>query len=177
MDYIVATSARTGSNFLQRLTLLNGLANPTEFFHKAFGFGEATAQGIPTEQWLERANSENAVDGVFGVKVMTTHLESMARHAVPLERDVENITICLFPDARYVYLYREDIFRQAISVWRAAETGEYIKFSSLARPAKPSPRPCLTRKTRGNAGLNNNLEPPARVDLPPARDCSLCARL
>ncbi len=129
IEYVVATTGRTGSNLLQRLLRNNGLGNPDEWFHQdLFGFGQAVADGVSSEAWLERMRREKTQDGCFGTKMMATHVREI-RHA--MEQEVEwdfGVLPALYPDAKYIYLWREDVDRQALSFFRAKTSGRWLRW-------------------------------------------------
>jgi LPS sulfotransferase NodH len=67
--------------------------------------------------------------GVLGVKIHSDQLEHLARElrhvqGRPLEEpDAAELLPRVFPDATYVHIAREDVDRQAVSLWTALETG------------------------------------------------------
>lgn len=142
LQYVLATSGRTGSNLLQRLLDNNGLNNPHEWFHsELFGFAKAAESGITTEQWLERMRREHTRDGVFAIKLMTNHPREIRPFmATPVESEQE-VVRTLFPDAKFIFLRRKDVDRQAVSIWRAQVTGKWIQWA--AESERPRERPPL----------------------------------
>jgi trehalose 2-sulfotransferase len=127
LDFVLSTSGRTGSNVLQRLLRNNGVCDPNEWFHPRFGFGDAVANGVSTEEWLAETRRKQARNHTFGVKVMAVTMDLMGRHMRPPEPDRGAVLTRLLPGARYVFLYREDTFRQAISSWRALVSRQWIQ--------------------------------------------------
>jgi LPS sulfotransferase NodH len=88
---------------------------------------------------LRRGTTSN---GVFGAKVMwfaLTHLMSLTDGSTgaDLAADPDHIA-GLFPNVHYVYLTRRDTVAQAVSLWRARQTGEWHRdeFSASAKPAE-----------------------------------------
>lgn len=165
VDYIVATTGRTGSNLLQRLTRNNGLADPNEWFHPdLFGFRRACEEGVTCEAWLERMRREQTVGGVFGSKIMATHPRDMRPHMAhkgPFADDMD-VLACLYPQAKYIYLWREDVDRQALSFFRAKTTGQWTRWKNAAGEEGASP-PALDvdfveRDVRHIAMLNRRWE-------------------
>ncbi len=146
LDYVVATSGRTGSNLLQRLLKNNGLNDPHEWFHPTlFGFQEAAKGGMTCEQWLVQMRRENSIDGVFGTKLMASHPKQMMPHMAGGVGDESSLVESLFGEARFIYLWRDDVERQALSFWRAQTSGKWAKWRDEP-PAERSDPPALDMK-------------------------------
>jgi LPS sulfotransferase NodH len=72
---------------------------------------------------LAQGISEN---GVFGMKIQWMHVETLSRE-LGLGRD-EDVLEVLWPGARFINIIRRDRRAQALSWFRAIETGEWWRF-------------------------------------------------
>jgi LPS sulfotransferase NodH len=73
------------------------------------------------EQHLERVREWGTTpNGVFGAKIMWTHLQDLARHLGA--RDLHELVDSRFGAPRFVWVRRTDTVRQAVSLWRAMQT-------------------------------------------------------
>ena len=127
--FVVLTAGRSGSNVLQELMKLNGFCDPNEWYNLELFFNkEVIKKGITTEIYTRFLVENKSIGGMFCVKLMSNHLEAMIKYAEKSNFKTDaDIVSYLFPGAKYVLLKRRDLYRQAISVWRAYKTGEYIK--------------------------------------------------
>lgn len=126
---VVLTAGRSGSNYLQQLMLGNGFGDPNEYFNPDFGFAEAAEASCSTEEFLARLKKERAGGGVFGVKIMPAHLELMAANMAQGDFEFQSdLLVSLLPNASFLWLRRSNRIRQAISSWRALQTGEYWRW-------------------------------------------------
>lgn len=131
MEYVVATSGRTGSNLLQRLLENNGLNNPHEWFHPdLFGFPQFVERGGSAEAFLDKMRAEKTVDGIFGIKMMSNHARQVVPHMAAEVAGPADAVRVLFPEAKFIYLWREDTDRQALSFFRAQRSGKWTKWAS-----------------------------------------------
>ncbi len=142
IDYVIATTGRTGSNLLVRLLKNNGLGDPSEFFNqKLHGFRRAAEDGTSCEQWLEKMRRERTVNGVFGVKIIAYQPVIMRPFMeMPVQEDFD-VLRTLLPDAKYIFLWREDVDRQAISFFRAKTTNEWLITKDHLGKEKRTPPP------------------------------------
>jgi LPS sulfotransferase NodH len=130
--YLICTTPRSGSTLLADLLTSSGVAGqPDEHFLR---------EGRLSRKWgiidfpsfyqavLWVATSEN---GVFGTKVMSGMIEDLAmklRPVVGLDRaSTAEVLEAAFPNPRYIWLSRRDKVRQAISYFRAGNTGEWAR--------------------------------------------------
>ncbi len=147
LDYVVATTGRTGSNLLQRLLKNNGLNDPHEWFHPTlFGFQEAADSGVTCEHWLARMRREKSADGVFAIKLMASHPPMMMEHMKGPVSDESELVLRLFDRAKFIYLWRDDVERQALSFWRAQTSGKWARWRDEASASRDAPLP-LDMKT------------------------------
>jgi LPS sulfotransferase NodH len=140
---IICTLPRTGSSFLaERLRLTGVMGRPREYFHPNQRAQLTTTFEVPADdikryaaEIIERRSSPN---GVVSAKLMVTHLRDLVSHRL-VEPPALRSVIELFgsvADATVIRLLRRDKVRQAISLVRARQTGEW---SSLTAATHESP--------------------------------------
>lgn len=127
--YLVLATPRSGSTLLGQGLQASGLAgDPKEFFgHKmAFWMERWGTTSLPA--YVDRLVRVRATaNGVFGAKLLyqqLRHLEQTARREPDLaELPLAVILSRLFPDLHLVWISRQDKVRQAISWFKARQTG------------------------------------------------------
>lgn len=127
--YVIASTPRCGSHLLGHTLSQTGvLGFPLEYFNpvnfpvwaKRFG-----TEGFQATYDAIRAH-RTSPNGCFGVKLHYSHFA-----ALRAEHRVED----LFPRVKFVYLEREDLLGQAISLAKARQTRSWIS----AQPAQAEP--------------------------------------
>ena len=107
---------RSGSTWLSLLLGATGaMGRPTEYFAFEHAFARGS-QSSTLEDYLEEVKAHSATEnGVYGIKANFVQLAPLVRRRL------------LLPDerCRYVYLTREDLVMQGISLYRAATTGSW----------------------------------------------------
>ena len=127
--YLILATPRSGSTLLGQGLQASGLAgDPKEFFgHKmSFWMERWGASSLPV--YAARLTRERATpNGVFGAKLLyrqLLHLQSLARQEPELaDLPLAEILDRLFPDLHLVRVTREDKVRQAVSWFKARQTG------------------------------------------------------
>lgn len=128
-SYLVLATPRSGSTLLGQGLQATGLAgDPKEFFgHKmAFWMERWGVSSLPdyAERLIVKRSTAN---GVFGAKLLygqLVHLESIARlDATLAELPLAEVLSRLFPNPHLIWATREDKVRQAISWFKARQTG------------------------------------------------------
>lgn len=139
--YTIACTMRSGSNLLSAYLIENGLGQPSEYFQYPLGVNNRRwyeVLRVPTDdfpkflQTLIRVRSKNSI---FGTKLMWDHknvLVEEAKKYMPSATDVQDI----FPNHKFIYLFRKDKIGQAISLWRAVQTGSWSSLDQ-AKQAEP----------------------------------------
>ena len=96
-------------------------------------------------------------NGVFGAKLLyrqLLHLESQARQQPELaELPLPEILYRLFPNLHFVWVTREDKVRQAISWFKARQTGVWGRTRNRARRNWAAPGGWGRATATGRAGL------------------------
>ena len=149
--YLVCATPRSGSTLLCSVLAATGVAGrPEEYFEARLESGIprrpreyfSAASGFPLHrvpdvdppiphysdlrgvtEWTDHFDVTlrhgTTPNGVFGAKIMWMHLPDLASFA---KATTDTVLSTLFPDARYVWVRREDRTRQAISLWKAMQT-------------------------------------------------------
>jgi LPS sulfotransferase NodH len=134
-SYLVCSVQRAGSWLLcHALEDTAVLGIPSEYFHRGDEQFWRSQWGAASEDAFLLAVQREPVtpNGVWGAKMMWNYLaDAVARLRAWPRLDVaadaadSEVLAAAFPGLRYVWLRRQDKLRQAISWWRAAETGQY----------------------------------------------------
>ncbi|MEL6160326.1 MAG: Stf0 family sulfotransferase [Cyanobacteria bacterium J06623_5] len=143
-DYIVCSTVRSGSALLCKTLSQSGLGQPEEYFHK-HRIRQLKLEGRPeafADYCRALVDGARCGKGAFGMKLHWWQLQDFLRLARGLSVYAglgdREILDRFFPNAKYVYLRRQDVVAQAVSAAIAAQTGQW---ESLQR------RPSDTRKT------------------------------
>jgi trehalose 2-sulfotransferase len=127
--YLALATPRSGSTLLGQGLQASGLAgDPKEFFGHKMSFWMERWQTPALPAYAARLSQERATPkGVFGAKLLyrqLLHLEHLARREPELaELPLPEILDRLFPNLHLVWVTREDKVRQAISWFKARQTG------------------------------------------------------
>jgi LPS sulfotransferase NodH len=128
--YMVCAVPRSGSSLLCEGLCLTGLAGaPTEFFDRNLMARFCENWNARTlEEYLDALLSrKTSPNGIFGFKAHWPQFEAFFG-----DREVRE----LFPDLRFLYIYRRDRIRQAVSYSKAIKTGKWASHNE-ARHARP----------------------------------------
>jgi LPS sulfotransferase NodH len=125
---VVATTPRCGSAWLGGLISSTGqLGRPAEWFNNAIL--------ASPEQVMAAANTirtrGSTANGIAGVKLFPYYLEPLLRHIRFHE---------WFPGAVWLHLQRRDLLGQAVSLWRAYNTGSWHEYASEEKDKPASDR-------------------------------------
>jgi LPS sulfotransferase NodH len=147
ISYLICTTPRSGSWLLSDALQMTGLAGrPREYFSPAL-----------ESEWLKRCQAstpssyadfvvmvkENGTspNGVFGCKLHWYHFQ----HLVAKLREFDDtgasteaeLVARAFPELRYIWLFRRDKVRQAVSYYRASRAGQRWEIQSSANGHRP----------------------------------------
>lgn len=128
-SYLILSTPRSGSNLLCRgLESTNLAGKPREYFNPSSKFWTQHGEGADPAAYVDRLLAERATpNGVFGAKVSWRHMRHFERVCRVLPRyartALPDILAALFPNPRYLRITRHDKLRQAISFWKAYQTG------------------------------------------------------
>jgi LPS sulfotransferase NodH len=138
--YLVLATPRSGSTLLGQGLQASGLAgDPKEFFGHKMPYWMEQWRTPTLPAYTARLRQARATpNGVFGAKLLyrqLLHLESLARHEPELaDLPLGEILDRLFPDLRLVWVTREDKVRQAISWFKARQTGVWGQGQEQSAP-------------------------------------------
>jgi LPS sulfotransferase NodH len=155
--YLVLGTARSGSTLLCQALAGSGVAgDPKEFFGAKLAMWMKRWDAHAPDAFVDRLVRERSTpNGVFGAKLLWRQLlgfEAYCRQFPPYaELSRAEIFDRLFPNLRYVWIARDDKARQAISYWKARESGVW---------GQRGPRPTVPLKTPefDYAGIDNLLQ-------------------
>ncbi len=132
---VIATTPRTGSWLLAEGLHSTGLAGePQEYFgwegferwSEEFGLGIDASPLLFVQAAITYGTTEN---GIFSTKMHWSQLERFSSRIRDLPgwwpASDADLLKRLFPDVHFVYLWRRDTARQAISYWRAVQAGAW----------------------------------------------------
>ena len=138
--YLVLATPRSGSTLLGQGLQASGLAgDPKEFFGHKMPFWMERWRTPALPAYAARLSQVRATpNGVFGAKLLyrqLLHLESLARQEPELaELSLPEILDRLFPNLHLVWVTREDKVRQAISWFKARQTGVWGQDQGQSAP-------------------------------------------
>jgi LPS sulfotransferase NodH len=127
--YLICTTPRTGSWLLcTTLSALPGAGTPAEFFHAEL-LKSQPREPVRRRLQLEVRRSQSKTTGIFGGKIHWSQ-HALATRLLAAEPEEPAMTLPRMfteelPGLRYIYLYRKDKVRQAVSYYRALETGQW----------------------------------------------------
>jgi trehalose 2-sulfotransferase len=139
-SYLVLATPRSGSTLLGQGLQASGLAgDPKEFFGHKMSFWMERWQTPALPAYTARLCQVRATaNGVFGAKLLyrqLLHLETLARREPELaDLPLPEILQRLFPDLHLVWVTRQDKVRQAISWFKARQTGVWGQDQGQSAP-------------------------------------------
>lgn len=154
---LVCSHMRSGSTLLgETMYGLGGLGCPIEYFH--CGFQPHLMQRWQASDFdsYHAAVSQHRTDpsGTLGVKLFWRDVEELYLQFHPEEHDslrgeshdepslatygrIHAMLCDLFPNPRFIYLYRSDRLRQAVSLAKATQTGVFRKIPGMSGARSP----------------------------------------
>ena len=147
LTYVIASTPRSGSNLLQRALWRTGRAGaPEAYLAEAYvedyatrwpdilnACGEMQHEVDLFRYRLELFRHRTTPNGVFGIKLYGSHLDSLMTGGVLLED--------LFSNAKYLWMRRRDRLAQAVSYALAEQTGIWILDGEWLRDKLPLRQP------------------------------------
>ncbi len=127
--YLILGTARSGSTLLCQALAGTGLAgDPKEYFGAKMASWMRKWETPDPVAYAARLARERATpNGVFGAKLLWQHLRHLGRasrqHPALADLDDGELLATLFPGVRWVWITRDDKVRQAVSYWKARESG------------------------------------------------------
>jgi len=129
---VLASTFRSGSTWIAELLERNGVPGlDKERFNGAWDASEGYLDGIVSE----------FTHGYFATKLMWPHRNDLAR-LLGMGRGASASFAKSFPDATWLFIRRRDLFRQAVSFYRAKKSGRWHVYGVGAQ--EPSVRYSFT---------------------------------
>jgi trehalose 2-sulfotransferase len=139
-SYLVLATPRSGSTLLGQGLQASRLAgDPKEFFGHKMSFWMERWRTPTLPAYVARLSQARATpNGVFGAKLLyrqLLHLESLARREPELaDLPLPEILDRFFPNLHLVWVTREDKVRQAVSWFKARQTGVWGQDQGQSTP-------------------------------------------
>ena len=136
-SYIVCSNIRTGSTLLcKTLEKLERYGKPEEYFHPLI-IRDLKLNNNPQgfQDYYNTIVNEHSTDqGIFGIKLHWYQLQDLLKLARQCDdfrekKDLEIINI-LFPNPKFIYLWRKDIVAQSVSAVIAGQSGKWENLQS-----------------------------------------------
>lgn len=129
-SYLICATPRCGSSLLAEALKNTGIAGrPEEYFWQGDEVFWQERWGVSSyTDYLKAALGQGTTtNGVFGAKIMWGYFDDVVnklRH-IPLysEKTAPDLLSAVFPNLHYIWITRRDKVRQAISHWKAIQTG------------------------------------------------------
>ena len=143
ITYIIAFSFRSGGNFLCEYLMAAGLGVPTKYFQYPLGvansywYEQCSVAPDDHRVFVRELPTRQSRNGLFGTKISWDQ-KSALLEALRGEDNAEPELGDVLPNARWIHLRRRDPLSQAISLWRAIKTGQWV---SNAPPAPGQSEP------------------------------------
>lgn len=132
--YLICTTPRSGSNLLcEQLESTGILGRPREYFNGAGrrAIDDPEYPDAPEAQVRRALDRGVTANGVFGVKLFASQMP----HALASETFVS-----LLDRAKFLYLRRDDLLGQAISLVRAQQSGQFRASQKSTGPVRYNAR-------------------------------------
>ncbi len=129
ISYAVCALPRSGSSVLcDALSATELAGDPREYFHPEGMLNCRKSLGLPDgiamrDYLLELRQRTSTANGVFGFKIMHSHFAGWLEQLEPGDAPAPDFLAGLLPNLRWVWIRRQDLVRQAISLVRATQTG------------------------------------------------------
>jgi LPS sulfotransferase NodH len=142
LSYFVCTLPRSGSWLLCESLEKTGIAGrPREYFEPKLFDGDS--KGVSPEAMETILAKGTTANQIFSAKLHWYQFEFITRLTATnggSDRPVPLLMEDRFPGLRYIWLIRRDKTRQAISYYRASETGQWWKIPNVnAEQTPPTP--------------------------------------
>ncbi len=142
LSYMIAFTMRSGSNLLCDYLTSSGLGEPTEYFQHPFGianksyYDDLGVQPDDFKGFISNLVLQKSKRGVFGAKMAWDHKNALLD---ALNKDFfdDRQIIDFFLNSKWIYLRRKDRFAQAISLWRAIKSGQWLSTSVVTGDIRP----------------------------------------
>jgi LPS sulfotransferase NodH len=132
VSYVIRATHRSGIGFLARGLAVTLGGTPAEYFSPRQREPLSLRWQAPTSQQYVRAlrAHRTSANGVFGLKLHWDHLQELGADTLDDQ----------FPGSTLVHVSRRDIDRQAVSLWIAIQTNEWMREVDGPTTSGPPPR-------------------------------------
>jgi len=135
--YVVCATPRSGSNLLTASLSNFGFAGkPGEHFLPESVFAFMTRDHMRVGSFPDYVDqlmqTRCTPNGLFGTKIMWSHLVEFVNPTLSKHSDFESLNMFqrldkVFHQPRYIWVTRRDKVRQAVSLYRATNTGDWVR--------------------------------------------------
>lgn len=133
--YFICATPRCGSSLLAEALKNTGIAGrPEEYFWRGDEVAWKERWGVSTNaDFLSAAIRQGTTrNGVFGAKVMWGYFDDFINELRHMLSDSEMtapvLLSAIFPNLHYIWITRHDKVRQAVSHWKAIQTGVWALY-------------------------------------------------
>ena len=128
---LLASTFRSGSTYVAELLRQNGIVGLS--LEKFNTIWETAHASDPAFRKVIEEIAATQQDGLLAAKIMWPHRSDLAR-ALRLDRADSAVLAECFPQAKWLWVKRRDKVRQAISFWRARQSGRWHVFDGSEEP-------------------------------------------
>src|SRR5579859_862246 len=146
-SYLICATPRCGSSLLAEALKNTGIAGrPEEYFWRGDEAFWQERWGVTSyEEYFKEAIKQGTTpNGVFGAKVMWGYFDDFVSklQQIPAYKEMSACSLlsAAFPNLHYIQITRRDKVRQAISHWKAIQTGVWALYTD-GTPAMASREP------------------------------------
>lgn len=128
---IVCGIPRCGSSLLTSLLESAGAGHPREYFWRDDISAFKERWGVQSARDYVDAvrQAGTSANGVFALKLMWVHLNDLFLYARAVSGDYESgdldVLAAVFSSPRFVWIRRDDVIGQAVSWWKAIQSGHW----------------------------------------------------
>lgn len=129
-SYLICATPRCGSSLLAEALKNTGIAGwPEEYFWQGdeAAWKERWGVSFYTDYLKAAIRQDTTTNGVFGAKVMWAYFDDVISklRCIPLYSEITTLALlpAILPNLHYIWIRRRDKVRQAISHWKALQTG------------------------------------------------------
>lgn len=123
--YCIATTPRSGTHFLMGLLKNQGAGNPKEYLYQM-----VHGTKIRSILSMDELHELGAIDDYFGIAIHPLHIEqgvSILKKWLGITNATDfEVLNAAFPGIKFIYLYRLNKIKQAISVVKALRDGRWF---------------------------------------------------
>ena len=123
--YIICSQPRSGTHYLSALLEQHKCGNAQELFYHLI-----VNERIPTLDVFYKYFKECILNGIFGIVCHRLHykggMERLRELSGMMKETDFDVLRTFFPDVKFIYFYRQNKVKQAISFLKAKRSGHYL---------------------------------------------------